>query len=148
VDFLLNILNRVLARLTGPLKLRFILQPIMAILLGVRDGVNDAKAGRPPFLFSVLTDPKGHKHDIRKAMRSLLVPLVIATVLDGVAQYLLFGWIRISGALVVGAMLMGLPYVVARALTNRIVSRRRRRSVSSPSGLETGVRGDPPAQAL
>jgi hypothetical protein len=148
VDFLLNILNRVLARLTGPLKLRFILQPIMAILLGVRDGVNDAKAGRPPFLFGVFHDPKGHKHAIRTAVRSLLVPLVIATVLDGIAQYLLFGWIRISGALVAGALLMGLPYVVARALTNRIVSRRRRRSVSSPSGLETGVRGDPPAQAL
>lgn len=145
VDLLLNILDRVFARLTGPLKLRFILQPVMAILLGVRDGVSDAKAGRPPFLAALFADPKAHKPHIQTAFRSLLLPLVVATVLDGVAQYLLFGWIRISGAVLAGVMLMGLPYIIARALTNRIVSRRSRRAVSSPSGLETGVGGEPPA---
>jgi hypothetical protein len=78
-------------------------------------------------------------------LRTLLLPLVVATVLDGVAQYLLFGWIRISGAVVAGVLLMGLPYIITRALTNRIVSRRSRRAVSSPSGLETGAGGEPPA---
>lgn len=139
MDFLLDVLNRVFARLTGPLNLRFILQPIMAIALGIRDGIRDAKSGTPPFVSAILADPKAHKAHIRKALRSLLVPLVVATVLDGISQYLLFGWIRVSGAVVMGATLMGLPYIVARALTNRIVSRRSRPSVSTPPGFETRV---------
>jgi len=38
------------ARLTGPGRLRFVFQPIMAILLGLRGGLADARAGRPPYL--------------------------------------------------------------------------------------------------
>jgi len=41
----------ILARLSGPGKLRFIIQPTVAILLGVRDGTKDASAGMPPFLW-------------------------------------------------------------------------------------------------
>ncbi len=43
------------ARLTGPGRLRFILQPAMAVLLGLRGGLADARAGRPPYLEDVLT---------------------------------------------------------------------------------------------
>ena len=40
----------IVARLHGPGRLRFILQPLVAIVLGTRDGVKDARIGRPPFL--------------------------------------------------------------------------------------------------
>ncbi len=43
------------ARLTGPGRFRFVLQPTMAILLGLRGGLADAQAGRPPYLEGVLT---------------------------------------------------------------------------------------------
>ena len=36
------------ARFTGPGRLRFVLQPTVAILLGLRGGLADARAGRPP----------------------------------------------------------------------------------------------------
>jgi hypothetical protein len=39
-----------LARLSGPGAFRFVLQPLVAVLLGIRDGRADAKAGRPPYL--------------------------------------------------------------------------------------------------
>lgn len=126
-----NMVDRFLARLTGPLNFRFVLQPIVAIILGIRDGVRDAKAGTPPFLFDLFEKPKGRKRQIRKALRSLLVSLLIATFLDGVAQYLLFAHVRISGALTVGIMIMGLPYVIARAVTNWVISWRSRTSVST-----------------
>src|SRR5215510_16070968 len=41
-------------RLTGPGRFRFVLQPAVAILLGIRDGLLDARAGRPPYLYSLL----------------------------------------------------------------------------------------------
>ena len=53
-------------RFTGPGRLRFILQPTVAILLGIRGGLADAKAGHPPYLFGLLF---GAKHR-RELMRS------------------------------------------------------------------------------
>ena len=38
------------ARLHGPGRLRFIFQPTVAVVLGARDGVKDARSGNPPFL--------------------------------------------------------------------------------------------------
>jgi len=40
-------------RLTGPGRFRFGLQPLVAILLGVRSGLADARAGLPPYLYGV-----------------------------------------------------------------------------------------------
>ena len=37
-------------RFTGPGRFRFLLQPIVAILLGARGGLRDAKAGNPSYL--------------------------------------------------------------------------------------------------
>src|SRR5512137_1024050 len=41
-------------RFSGSGRMRFILQPLLAILLGVRGGLNDAKTGNPPYLFGLL----------------------------------------------------------------------------------------------
>jgi hypothetical protein len=42
-----------IARLSGPGKLRFVNQPLVAIALGVHGGSKDASAGKPPFLSAV-----------------------------------------------------------------------------------------------
>ena len=42
-------------RLTGPGRLRFLLQPMVAILLGWRAGLGDAREGRPPYLLDCLS---------------------------------------------------------------------------------------------
>ena len=39
----------------GPMQLRFLLQPTMAILLGIRDGRKDAREGLPPFIWTMVT---------------------------------------------------------------------------------------------
>jgi len=41
-------------RFTGPGRLRFILQPTVAIALEIRGGLADAKGGNPPYLFGLL----------------------------------------------------------------------------------------------
>ena len=43
----------ILARLSGPGRLRFIVQPTVAILLGARSGIKDARDGHPPFLWAL-----------------------------------------------------------------------------------------------
>jgi hypothetical protein len=45
------------ARFHGPGRMRFILQPTVAIILGARDGVKDRRAGNPPFLWGLVFHP-------------------------------------------------------------------------------------------
>jgi hypothetical protein len=56
-------------RFTGPGRLRFVLQPAMAILLGWRDGRADARAGRPAYLYGLLVSGEKRKELVRSGKR-------------------------------------------------------------------------------
>jgi hypothetical protein len=47
-----------LARPSGGLNLRFIVQPTMAALLALRAGIQDARQGRQGYLWAVLSNPE------------------------------------------------------------------------------------------
>ena len=106
------------------MQVRFIVQPIMAAVLGIRAGIHDARQATPPFIWSLCTRPEGRKRQLKQALKHLMIPLIVAIVLDGIVQYLLFDRIRILGAVILGTLLMGLPYSLTRGIANRIVSAR------------------------
>ena len=114
--------ERVLARLTGPMSIRFILQPAMAIVLGVRDGLQDVREGRSPFLWDLYTRSESRDEQIHKALDRLALPLMVAIVLDAIVQLILFDRIHLLGAILVGMTVLGVPYSLAREFTQRIVS--------------------------
>jgi len=131
----LDFTQRLADRLTGPFSARFILQPLVAIILGIRDGVPDAKLGKPPFVVALLFARKGaipRAELLKTFLRRILLPLAVGVVLDMIAQWLLFDRVRLWSAVLVGATLVGLPYAAARGLTNRFVTNRnKRRHVAS-----------------
>src|SRR5215468_11231591 len=45
-----------LARASAPMKFRFVLQPLMAAFLAIRDGRRDAHTGRSPYIWAVLRE--------------------------------------------------------------------------------------------
>ena len=49
---LVDVSEKIARRLGGPAHLCFIIQPLIATALGIRDGVTDAKAGVPPYLLA------------------------------------------------------------------------------------------------
>jgi hypothetical protein len=53
----------ILARLSGPGRLRFIVQPTVAILLGIRSGMKDAQGNVPPFFQAFIFHPK-HRREM------------------------------------------------------------------------------------
>ncbi len=116
-------------RLTGPLSFRFILQPLVALVLGARDGVLDAKAGRPPYVWGLIFHPEGRARQISRGLATLGKPIIVAVVIDAVAQFLMFRTVYPGAAVLVGIAVMALPYVLARALINRAASMRRTRAV-------------------
>ena len=114
----------ILARLSGPGRLRFIVQPTVAILLGVRSGIKDAREGFPPFLWALAFHEKHRRKLFGSAFASIQDLVAIAIILEVISQFLIFHEVRPGAALLVGPVLITLPYVLARALSNRIVRRR------------------------
>ncbi len=107
-------------RLTGPGRFRFLLQPALAIALGVAAGRADARAGRPPYLYALLLGGGDRRALLREAYRSIAHLLLAGVLVDSVCQWLILGTSYPGAALVVGPVLIALPYAAARALANRV----------------------------
>ena len=107
-------------RLTGPGRFRFVLQPATTILLGSRDGLGDARAGRPPYLYSLLFHRSRRRELLQSGFEIVMNLLLIGILLDAIAQWLILGASYPGAALVIGPVLITLPYVLARALANRV----------------------------
>jgi hypothetical protein len=118
----------ILARLSGPGRLRFILQPVVAIFLGSRDGMKDARLGHAPFLWVLLFHRNRRSDAFRSAINSLRNLVALAILMDVIAQILIFRQVRPGAALLVGPVLIGVPYGLARAFANRLARRMGRSS--------------------
>jgi hypothetical protein len=113
-----------LARLSGPGRFRFIMQPLVAIFLGARDGAKDARAGACPFLWGLVFHRDERSQLLRSGLASVRNLVAVAILLDIISQYLIFHEIHPGAAVILGPVLIALPYALARALTNRMVRRR------------------------
>jgi hypothetical protein len=60
------------------------------------------------------------KELLRSGLAAVRNLIAIGIVLDAVAQLLIYGEVHPGAALVVGPVLICIPYAVARALTNRV----------------------------
>lgn len=107
-------------RLTGPGRFRLILQPMIAIILGVRSGLGDAREGRPPFLYGVLFHTELRPELLRSGFRTVINLLLMGILMDAVFQWIILGVSHAGAALVVGPVLILVPYAIARALSNRV----------------------------
>jgi hypothetical protein len=115
-------------RFSGPGSFRFVLQPLVAVLLGLRSGLGDAREGRPAYLYGLLTGAADRRELLRSGFAAIRNLLAVGIVLDAVAQLLIYGQLHPGAALVVGPVLVTIPYVVARALTNRVARLARQRT--------------------
>ena len=111
----------ILARLSGPGRLRFIVQPIVAIILGAKSGMKDARSGLPPFFWALAFHGEHRRELLKTTLASIRDLAAVAILLDIVFQFIIFHDVRPGAALVVGPLLITLPYAVSRAATNRLV---------------------------
>jgi len=104
----------------GKFQIRLIAQPIVALLLGTRFGIRDAKQGKEPFFMTLVDAKHDRGANLKQGLRDAIVPLCVAFVLDGILQRIILGHIRLLGAVVVGALLVFLPFLIGRGFANRI----------------------------
>ena len=119
-------IDDMIARLHGPGRMRFILQPTVAIILGARDGVKDARGGKPPFLSGLIFRSGDRRELMRSALKSVRDLIAVAILLDVAAQLLIFRMVHPGAALLLRPVLIALPYASSRALTNRVARWRKR----------------------
>ncbi len=120
----LGFIDGLLARLHGPMSFRFIMQPLMALFFAFRDGRKDAREGRPPYFWGLLTDPEHRGDMLRSGWKSIGKVFIIAVILDNVFQYIVFHNLgRPGGALIVGLILAIIPYLLLRGPVNRLARR-------------------------
>jgi hypothetical protein len=83
---------------------RLILQPAVAIILGVRLGLTEERPSKP-------------------SVRDAIVPVGVAVLTDAILQAVILARVRPTAALLVGVLLVWLPFAIARAVTAHLWNR-------------------------
>jgi hypothetical protein len=120
--------QELIARPSGPLAMRFYLQPLMATVFAIRDGIKDAREQKPAYFWALFTDRPQRGDLLRDGWKSIGKIVILAILLDVVYQFLVLHQIHILEALVVAMLLAVLPYLTVRGPINRLIRRRRRSS--------------------
>ena len=107
-------------RVSGPMKFRLLLQPLMAVIFAVMSGLKDAKAGKPPYFWALLTDPSHRREMIRDGWKSVGKVFVLALILDVVYQVIVLRFVYPGEAIVVALVLAIVPYLIVRGLVTRL----------------------------
>ena len=111
-------------RVSGPMKFRLLLQPAMAAFFAIRAGLNDARTGKPPYFWSLVTDP-AHRIDMLKdGWKSIGKVFLIALLLDVIYQVIVLKFVYPGEAIYVAFVLAILPYLILRGLVTRIARKK------------------------
>lgn len=114
----------------GPMTFRFILQPCMAAIAALRDGLNDAKLGRAPYFWTVLTNPSERGGRLREGLISTARIILLGLCMDVIYQAIALKTFYPGEAVIVALTLAFLPYLLLRGPIARIARRLRREGVS------------------
>jgi len=114
-------------RIGGPMSLRLLLQPTIAAILAIKSGLGDARAGKPPYLWTILTNTEDRRDLLRSGWKSIAKVFTMAVVLDVVYQLIVNRWVYPLESVIVAFVLACVPYLLVRGPVNRIASGWRRK---------------------
>ena len=112
--------EQLMARPTGPMAFRFILQPIMAAIAALRDGINDAKSRRSPYFWSLLANPFAGGHRLYEGLISTARVILLGLCMDAIYQWIVLKTFYPAEAAIVAIALAFFPYVLLRGPITRI----------------------------
>jgi hypothetical protein len=122
------IADQIQDRVSGPMKFRIVLQPLMATFLAVRSGLRDAKSGAQPYFWSLITSPEHRGEKIKEGWKSIARLFFLAMALDIVYQIFVQHSFHLRAALIVAIVLAILPYLILRGIVTRIATRLKSRA--------------------
>lgn len=112
---------------------RFVLQPSMAAIAAIYDGLKDVRTGRSPYFWTLLR----HRHErfarLREGLNATARILFLGLAMDTVYQVVEFTKFYPVEALIIALLLGFVPYLLIRGLVVRLANAWR--SDPSPSGI-------------
>jgi len=119
-DFLMRIIEDLADRVSGPMKFRLVLQPLMAAIFAIRDGRKDAREGKAPYGWALFTTPEHRRELLRDGWKAVGKVFVIAVIIDAVYQFIVLRAFYPGEALIIAAILAFIPYLLIRGPVNRL----------------------------
>ena len=127
-DIFIRLWHNLMDRITGPMNFRLIMQPLVAAGFAIWSGVKDARAGRPAFLWTVVTDPAQRSALLRSAWKDVGKVFMLAVVLDAIYQLIQLRAVHLLELLIVAPTLAFVPYALLRGPVTRLVEAFTRRT--------------------
>jgi hypothetical protein len=115
--------RNILARPGGPMTFRFVLQPAMAAVAALRDGIEDARLGRSPYLSAIIRDVEGRGSRLWEGVVSTAKILILGVVMDIVYQLTFLGAFHPAESALIAILLAFVPYALLRGPIKRVARR-------------------------
>jgi hypothetical protein len=124
--------ENLLARPNQSLALRLVLQPLMSTIIAIRDGITDARTGRSPYFWAVVSDPAQRSARLREGIAATGKIFLIAIAIDGAYQIMELKAFYPGEALIVAILLAFIPYLIARGPVARVALRWQQHKAAKP----------------
>jgi hypothetical protein len=111
----------IVERIHGPMTFRFYLQPAMALLAAIPDGIGDARQGHKSFFWSALWDPNAPTGRLREGLTSTARVVLLGISMDVIYQLKVLDRFYPVEALMMAILLAIIPYFVFRWIVERVV---------------------------
>jgi hypothetical protein len=110
-------------RPNAPMRFRFILQPLMAAIVAIRDGLKDARSGSSPYFWTLVTNPRERIRRLNEGLNATARIILLGLVMDAIYQVVVLKRFYPGEAVIVAILFAFVPYVIMRGPALRIARR-------------------------
>ena len=107
-------------RMAGPFSFRMIIQPLMAVIFAVIDGLKDAKWGKPAYLWAMFGSAEHRRELLKDGWKHFGKIFILGIILDVVYQLKVHQPLNVGGVIIAALVLAVLPYMALRGPVNRV----------------------------
>src|SRR3954451_3460861 len=122
VEVVLRIFRDLFNRPSEPMSFRFSLQPVMAVIAALRDGIKDARTGCSPYFWTIVSEPGKRAARLREGLNATARILLLGLVMDVIYQIMVLKRFY-PEAVIIAVMLAFVPYFFIRGPIARIARR-------------------------
>ncbi len=109
-----RIWHQLIERTDAPMRFRFILQPLMGAIAAIRDGLNDARTGRSPYFWTMMSNPRERAQRLNEGLNATARIILLGLMMDAIYQVIVLKRFYPAEAVIVALLFCFVPYVVIR----------------------------------
>jgi hypothetical protein len=115
-----RIWSNLVERPSEPMSLRFVLQPLMAVIAAIGDGLEDARSGRSPYFWTMMHDPQERIGRLNEGLNATARIILLGVAMDVIYQAMVLRTFYPVEALIIALLLAFVPYLIVRGLVVRL----------------------------